>query len=560
MKLNISIRKLSNHTIPVLVFAMVFLSTSWVNSYGLDSGVTDQLNEAPQLQVSGKVTSASDGFGLPGVTIRIKGTETGTTTDIDGAYSLEVPGNEAILVFSYVGFESQEVTVNGRSEIIIELVESIESLDEVVVTALGIRREEKSLGYSVAKVDGTELTRVAQENVLNSMSGKVSGVTINSTGGTGSSVSMIIRGATSLNSDNQPLFVVDGVPMSNSLNNIGGFGSDNRVDYGNSISDLNPEDIESISILKGPSAAALYGTRAGNGVVLITTKTAKGKDGVKVSIVSNTVFDIPSKFVNVQSQFASGFFSFTPDDVGGGVLPDINASDGTGSGPENDRGYWAVQWDAPLDANGVPIPTEVVSYPNNVRDFVQTGWTTTNGVSVANSTDVINYRLGFTNTSNNGIVPNSDLFKNNFSISASTKVFGKLTISTNVNYNNTWSNNRPASNRGANPLQWAYAVPANIDINKLSDYWVPGREGLEVRSVSSNHENPYFLAYEVNNSFNRNRIYGNLVADWEVVPSFNIMARYTMDKSDEIRETKMAPGYSQRTKQWGLWDSKYYKV
>lgn len=544
MKLNILFRKLSNRRISGLLFVLMFFCTSWVNSFGLESGVEDPVNAVQQLTVTGKVLSASDGFGLPGVTIRLQGTQTGTATDLDGNYSIEVPGNDAVLIFSYVGFETQEITVNGRSEIIVELEESIAALDEVIVTALGIRREEKSLGYAVAKVDGTELTRVAQENVLNSMSGKVSGVTINSTGGTGSSVSMIIRGATSLSSDNQPLFVVDGVPMSNSLNNIGGFGSDNRVDYGNAISDLNPEDIENVSILKGPSAAALYGTRAGNGVVIITTKTAKKNEGVKVTITSNTVFDIPYKFLNVQSQFASGFFSFTPDDVGGGVLPDINASDGTGSGPENDQGYWAVQWDAPLDANGVPMPTEVVSYPNNVRDFVNTGFTTTNGVSVANSNEIINYRLGFTNMSNNGVVPNSDLYKNNYTMSASTKVFKTLTVSTSINYNHTWSNNRPASNRGANPLQWAYAVPANIDINKLQDYWVPGREGKEVRNVSSNHDNPYFLANEVNNSFNRNRIYGNLVADWQVVPSFNIMGRFTMDKSDEIRETKMAPGYS----------------
>ncbi len=424
------------------------------------------------------------------------------------------------------------------------LIESALALEEVVVTALGIKREEKSLGYSVGKVAGEELTRVAQENVLNSMAGKVSGVTINSTGGTGSSVSMVIRGATSLSSDNQPLFVVDGIPMSNTVNNIGGFGDDNRVDYGNSISDLDPENIENVTILKGPSAAALYGTRAGNGVVLITTKTAKDNEGMNISVISNTVFDIPARFVNVQSQFSSGFFSFTPEDVGGGVLPNINAGDGTGNGPENDRGYFAVQWDAPLDANGVPIPTEVVSYPDNVRNFVNTGFTTSNSVTVSNSSESVNYRLGFSNMLNNGIIPNSDLFKNSFSLSASSKVFETLTISTNVNYNNSWSNNRPASNRGANPLQWAYSVPANIDIQRLEDYWVPGKEGAEVRSVSSNHENPYFLAHEINNSFSRNRTYGNIVADWQVLPSFNIRGRVTLDRSDEVRETKMAPGYT----------------
>ncbi len=497
-------------------------------------------------KVTGKVTSQTDGKGLPGVNVFVKGTPSiGTITDMSGDYSIVVDNENATLIFSSIGLTTIEVPIIGKSVIDVGMEESMEALGEVVVTALGIKRNEKSLGYSVGKVKGEELARVAQENVLNSMAGKVSGVTINSTGGTGSSVSMVIRGATSLSTDNQPLFVVDGVPMSNSLDNIGGFGSDNRVDYGNAISDLDPENIENVTILKGPSAAALYGTRAGNGVVLITTKKAKDKEGMKVSVTSNTVFDIPARFVNVQSQFSTGKFSFTPEDVGGGILPNISTSEGTGSGPENDRGYWAVQWDAPLDANGAPIPTELVSYPDNVRNFVNTGFTTTNSVAVSNSTEAINYRLGFTNMANNGLIPNSDLYKNSYSLAASSKVLEKLTISTNVNVNHSWANNRPSSNRGTNPLQWAYTTPANIDILKLKDYWVPGREGLEVRSVSSNHENPYFLAYEVNNSFNRNRIYGNVVADWQISSSFNIMGRYTLDRSDEIRETKMAPGYSQ---------------
>src|SRR5690606_2511863 len=181
------------------------------------------------------------------------------------------------LVFSYIGYATQEVAISGRTTIDVSLQPSMQSLDEVVVTALGIKREEKSLGYSVGKVDGSDLTRVAQEDVLNSLAGKMPGVSISSVGGTGSSVSMVIRGATSLVNDNQPLFVIDGVPVANTLNNVSEIGRDNKVDYGNAISNLNPEDIESVSVLKGPSAAALYGSRAGNGVVLINTKGAKSQ-------------------------------------------------------------------------------------------------------------------------------------------------------------------------------------------------------------------------------------------------------------------------------------------
>lgn len=489
--------------------------------------------------VTGIVRGSIDGEGLPGVNVLLKGSQEGTITDINGEYSLEVGDENSILVFSYVGYNSEEIVVGSRTVVDVELIEDITALSEIVVTALGIKREEKSLGYSIAKVDGEELTRVVHENVLNSMSGKVAGVTINSTGGTGSSVSMVIRGATSMSTDNQPLFVVDGVPIANTVNNVGGFGDDNRVDYGNAISDLDPESIENVTILKGPSAAALYGTRAGNGVVLITTKKAKPNEGMKVTITSNTVFDIPSKFVNMQNQFSSGFFSFRPENVGGGVLPNINAGDGTGSGPENDKGYWAVQWDAPLDANGFPIPTEVVSYPNNINNFLNDyAFTTTNGAAISSSSKDLNYRLGFTNMTHGGLIPNSDLHRNNITLAASSKLWDKLTISTDINFSNSWADNRPASNRGSNPLQWAYSHPANIDIRKLKDYG----SGSDVLRVSGNHENPYFLAHEVNNSFNRYRVYGNVVANWEISPSFSVMGRYTMNKADEVEESKIAPG------------------
>ncbi len=499
---------------------------------------------AQDRQVKGTVIGNSDESGIPGVNIAIKGSTGGTITDIDGNYTIDVPGDDAILVFSYVGFTTREVPVGSNSVIDIELSEDVTALSEVVVTALGIKREERSLGYSVAKVDGEEMNRVAQENVLNSLSGKVAGATINSTGGTGSSVSMIIRGATSLSSDNQPLFVVDGIPMENSLNNMSQFGDRNIVDYGNAISDINPNDIESVSVLKGPSAAALYGTRAGNGVVLITTKRATKGQKMRVSVSSNTVFDVPFKFLNVQKDFANGFFSFRPEDVGGGVLPPISNADGTGAGPELDKGYFALQWDAPLDANGNPIPTELVSYPDNVENFVNTGITTTNGVSISNSTDMIDYRMGFTNMSHQGIVPGSDLYRNNFSSSGSLKPHKNVTISSSINYSKTWSNNRPSSNRGTNPLQWAYSTPVNVNILDLENYWVPGQEGSAVRSASPNHENPYFLAYEIDNSFERDRIYGTLEALWEITPNISIKGRYLHDQTDGVQETKMPPGYT----------------
>lgn len=495
--------------------------------------------------VTGKVTSKEDGAAMPGVNILLKGTQKGTSTNATGNYSIEV-GSNAVLVFSFVGYEATEIPVGNRSTIDLAMDLSAESLKEVVVTALGIKREEKSLGYSVGKVDGKDLSRISNENVLNAMSGKVAGVAINSTGATGSSVSMVIRGAKSLSNDNQPLFVIDGVPIINTLNNVSQIGGDNRVDYGNAISDLNPENVESISILKGPSAAALYGSRAGNGVVIITTKNGSKAKKMTVSLTTNTVFDNPYRFLDMHSKFATGILPFTPDNnpYPGGVLM-IDEGSAGGVGPELDKGYKAIQWNSPKDANGKQIPTELISHPNNVRDFVQTGITTTNGISIANSNDFVNYRVAYSNMTNRGIIPGADLFKNSLAVATSLKLSNKLRVSTNIDLSRNNSNNRPAGERGANPLQWAYAVSPHIDINELKDYWVPGQEGLQQKSQSAkNFNNPWFLAHEVKNAFERNRLFGNIKADYQITPELSLMGRYSVDTYGENRETKIGNSYT----------------
>ncbi|PWJ59554.1 TonB-linked SusC/RagA family outer membrane protein [Dyadobacter jejuensis] len=497
--------------------------------------------------ITGKVVSKRDGSALPGVNVVVKGSQLGTSTDANGSFSISVSESASpILVFSFIGHQSLEVAVGAKSVIDVTLEESNETLNEVVVTALGIKREERSLGYSVGKVDGKDISRVAQENVLNSLSGKVPGVTISQTGGAGSSVSMVIRGATSLSNDNQPLFVVDGVPIANTLNNITQVGSDNRVDFGNAISSLNPDDIESVSILKGPSAAALYGSRAGNGVVLITTKSGANVKKMTVSINSNTVFEKPYKFLDLHSQFATGILPFTPDKnpYPGGVLV-IDENSAGGVGPELDKGYNAIQWNSPLDADGNPIATPLVSHPNNVKNFVRTGITTTNGVSISNSTDLMNYRLSYSNMTNRGIVPNSDLYRNSLSLNTSMKLSKKLTLSSNIDFSRNNSNNRPSSNRGTNPLQWAYAVSPHIDIRDLRNYWVDGQEGIQQLSQGpGDYNNPYFLAYEVNNSFARDRVFGNMKADYQITPHLSVMGRFAMDTYREERQIQIGNSYT----------------
>ncbi|MDP4131276.1 MAG: TonB-dependent receptor plug domain-containing protein, partial [Bacteroidota bacterium] len=263
--------------------------------------------------VKGKVTDAGNAA-VSGVTVTEKGTGNATTTDVNGNFELSVADGEAVLVFSNVGYGTQEVAIHRRHDMLVALQGGkAEELSGVVVTALGITRAKKSLGYSIGEIKGDDLNKVTQNNVLNGMAGKVSGVVISATSSapTGS-VSMVIRGMRSLNNDNQPLFVIDGVPVKNSLSNIAtNMGSDNDVDYGNAISDLNPNDVESVSILKGPSAAALYGSRAGNGVVIITTKTGKKSKGLGITFTTSDEFDKPYKYVPLNMDYTVGTDPYT---------------------------------------------------------------------------------------------------------------------------------------------------------------------------------------------------------------------------------------------------------
>ncbi len=355
----------------------------------------DLINDLQQVTVRGTVTDAATGQAMAGVNIQVMGTSVGTISDLNGRYLISAAIDQnAVLVFSFIGYVKQEVQVAGQTVIDVGLVAEIKGLQEVVVTALGISREKKSLGYSVAEVKGDALQKVAQENVLNSLAGKVAGVNISSTGGAGSSVSMVIRGASSLTSDNQPLFVVDGIPMNNTLNNVQQMGRDNRADYGNSISDLNPEDFESVSILKGPSAAALYGSRAGNGVVLITTKSGSMKKGLGVTFSTNTVIENPYKYLEKHNLMANGNRPYTQDNRPNNGLPYmvIDPSVSGWVGPELDKGTLAYQWPY-FNADGVLTATPLVSHPDNWKNFFETGYTTTNSIAMSDATEKIDYRL-----------------------------------------------------------------------------------------------------------------------------------------------------------------------
>ena len=498
-----------------------------------------------QQNVSGVVTG-DIGELLPGVSVVVKGTTTGVSTDFDGNYSIEVPNGESVLVFSYIGMETQEVAVGGRQTVNVTMQTSSEALDEVVVTALGISREKKSLGYSVTEVKGEEMVTVTQENAINALNGRVPGLQINSTGGAGSTVSVVLRGASSLTTDNQPLYVIDGVPLTSSLTNIGSTGSGVAVDYGGGIGDVNADDIESVSVLKGPSAAALYGARGGNGVILITTKKGKRNKGLGITFTSSNVYEIPYQFLEKSNRFANGS---RPD-------PNTISIDERSQGwvgPELDKGLSAIQWpySAAEIASGVGVAKPLTSKGrNNAKNFFNSAWTSTNTIAVENNTEKLNYRMSYTNMRHEGFIPNSDLHRDNFGINASLKLNDKLTVSTNIKYVVSGADNRPSTaDRRANPLQSLYDINPHIDIRDLKDYWLV--DGLVQNSPynlgddPSNHKfnNPYFLANEINNSFERKRIYGNVQANYAFTEKLALRVRYAHNDTREVRETKISSGF-----------------
>ena len=294
----------------------------------------------------------------------------------------------------------------------------------MVVTALGLKREKKALGYSVGEVKGEQLTETPQLNVLNSLQGKVSGVRISQmNGNVGSSVNIIIRGAKSLSNDNQPLFVIDGVPVSNTATNLY-----NGADMGNAISDLNPDDVESISVLKGASAAALYGSRAGNGVILITTRSGlKGKKGIGVSVNSSVVFDVLTDVYPYQTKFGSG-------KAGAHIL---ETAENESWGSQLDVGEKWVLW----NSNGVAVP--LVSYPNRIQNFMRTGYSLTNNVAVEGNNKNGYFRLSVGDMRNIGMIPNTNLNRNTINLNTQYKLSDKFSVTANINWNETGSDNRP---------------------------------------------------------------------------------------------------------------------
>jgi TonB-linked SusC/RagA family outer membrane protein len=523
------------------------------------------LNLYAQISVSGKVTSGSDGTPLPGVNILVKGTTSGTITDAEGNYTVDVPTGDGVLIFSFVGYVTQEVPIAGKTTLDVALPADATELSEVVVTALGIEREKRDLGYAVQEINGDDITQARETNIGNALAGKVAGVTVvGNPSGIGGSSRITIRGERSLNiNKNQPLFIVDGVPITNET--FGSSGRSNQdVDYGNGAGFVNPDDVESMTVLKGASATALYGSRGQNGVIIIKTKSGKGSQG-NVSFNTSVTFEDPLRlpdYQNVYGQGLNGEFEFL-DGNGGGVRDGVDES----WGPKMD-GQLIKQFDSPttngyrggdvgnlntiigpvdyaaqLAQRGEIIATPFLAYPDNIRDFFETGMTFSQNVAVTGGNESGDVRASYTLLDQTGMVPNTDLKRHNFALSAGYKLTPKLSFRATANYVKNLSKNRPSLSYGTENIMYLFNCwfPRSLNINSFRNYWQAGREDLNQFNFNYNyHDNPYFNVYENTNGQEIDRLFGNMSATYQFNDFLMLMARVGTDYSDEFRDRRRA--------------------
>ena len=514
--------------------------------------------------LKGTVTSGQDGQPLPGVTVLIVGSSTGVTTDVSGNYSIPFTGSAGKMQFSFVGMKTQVVDITSANVYNIVLETDVTALGEVVVTALGISREKKALGYAVQDVSGDVIKRSAEPNVINALAGRSAGVYVNnSNGNVGASSRITIRGNQSLKGNNQPLFVVDGIPIDNSLVQSTR-GNYDFTDMGNGAADINPADIETMTILKGGNAAALYGSRGANGVILITTKSGT-KKGFNVELENSTTFARPLVLPDFQNQYGQGGGGqfWYKDGLNGGKNDGVDES----FGPELDyvikpedilpdgKMYWAVQagfpqtagqilslpqFTSPIDpATGKRIPTPWISHPDNVKSYYETGVTRLTNLALSNGGKWGNVRLSFTNSDQTGMVPNTYEKKNTINFSGNTNLTDKLSFEARASYINTDGNYNGSgytfNNVGmqtvwtARQADWAY-MKENI----------ANPDGTPISWINRWHDNPYWMAKNFLNMSTKNRLIGSASLKYQFNDWLSLTARAGTDFSAEQVELKRA--------------------
>lgn len=521
-------------------------------------------NALAQTKVSGQVTSSEDGQPIPGVTVIVKGLSgVGTSTNIDGKYTLNVPAAGKILVFSYIGFKSQEILLEGKTSVNVVLVAETKRIDEVVVTALGITRAKKALGYAVQDVQGDELNKARNQNVVSALSGRVSGVQITTASGQmGGGAKINVRGNSSLTKNNQPLFVVDGIPLDNSDYSYGATGR-GGYDYGNMANDINPDDVESVTVLKGASASALYGSRAANGVVIITTKKAKmGKKNIGVQVNSSVTFEKVSIIPEYQKYAGGGAVvgdGFDTVEINGREYKVVNYETDEGWGPKYDPNVKVLPWNAfdPWDTKNYLVEKPWVYPKNDYKTFFRTGVTTQNNISLTGGNEQNAFRLSFTRMDLKGIYPKSNLTRNTVNFSGSSNMTKFLSAWMNANYVQNVATGRPETGYGdRNPVQkmWQWIQP-QLDYKDLRAYKNPDGSQRTWNRISWDDptpnftDNPYWSRYENYQNDRRDRFYGNMGFELKFTPWLKLTGRVGADFYTFIMQERLAVG-SQLTSQY----------
>tara|TARA_R110002049_G_scaffold207188_2_gene377690 strand:- start:15731 stop:19000 length:3270 start_codon:yes stop_codon:yes gene_type:complete len=518
--------------------------------------------------ISGKVLA--DGIPLPGATIIEKGTSNGVVSDFDGNFSIKTTKNETVLKVSFVGFKTQEI--NAASGVLLEvvMVQDENVLNEVVVTALNITREEKSLGYSIAKVEGDDITKAVSGNWLNGMAGKVAGLSFTQAGtGPSGSIRVTLRGDQSLNyGNNEALFVIDGIPVNSGMTSTRSVSNyaqaDAPVDYGDGMSDINPEDIASVSVLKGPAAAALYGSRAANGAIVITTKGGKKNKGLGVTVSSSTTFDVAGYFPDFQTEYGNGsdmganefsMWELTPEMSQDGVAVPRRYSRYT-FGEKFDANKMRYLYASKNWETGDFTKKPWVYQDDWYTGLFRTGVTTSNTVSLSgNNGKGTSTRFSVTDFKNEYILPNTGFEKKTFSLTFNTPINDKIRLSSKINYYKKTSDNMPSGGYDETGPMYNLAWGFNVNsINDWKDEYFEGRynfvnwsslgeNGQGLVYPSSNSYNPYRVLYENLNTEDKNRVFGSVGLTFDLMKGLTLDLKSGIDLSDDFR-TQRRPYYT----------------
>lgn len=488
--------------------------------------------EKPQpWSITGKVSSVSDPEGLPGVNVIVKGTTNGVITDINGKYQIAVPDENAVLQFSFIGFETKDVPVNGKNVIDVVLSENVQSIDEVVVTALSIERDKNSLGYSITQVGNDQISQAKEHNVINSLAGKVSGLQISTTpSGVDGSTRVVLRGISSLSGNNRPLIVIDGIPVDGgTFGTVGTHGGDSK-DMGDALSDINPEDVESMSVLKGAGASAAYGSRGANGVILITTKKGTKQKGIGVSASSNFTVDQAYLYPEFQNIYGQGAFGEYP--------PDIEDIKGT----EPYIWSWGPKMEGQTVTNYLGQKVPFVPQPNPYKEFYEMGTAAQNTLAFEGGDSNTSFRTSITDQHSKGIVPDNTLSKQTLNLRGFTKLGKVLEMDGKVTYIHHKAENRPDLAEGVTAAGWSFNnMPRNISLSDLRNNTVD-RDGKELWAWDRTAGNPYWGLENKYNVDTRDRLQTLLSAKVNILENLSLLTRSGFDFMNRTAKEYAAAG------------------